>query len=224
MQAELDMSNGLPVEDASIEASMNAADAPVGESGEAGEAGEARRRSRRRRGGRGRDRGQGQADGDGDNAGNEEAGLVAVDSESAFTQATRVQATIDAAPAAPVFETTASTLSSAEPVLRAERVAIEPVTVVETTIVASAPVVMPVAAPVAAPVQAIAAASIADTSSLIAVVENAGLQWVQTAPSAMAEPEAVAPVARTPRVRKPRPVAPAEPLMQVETGPSTKQD
>jgi hypothetical protein len=84
---------------------------------------------------------------------------------------------------------------------------------------------MPVTAVVAAPAQAIAAAPVADTSSLIAVVESAGLQWVQTAPSAMAEPEAVVPVVvRAPRVRKPRAIAPAEPLMQVETGPSTKPD
>jgi ribonuclease E len=86
--------------------------------------------------------------------------------------------------------------------------------------------VAPVAAAAAAtaPVQTSAAAPIADTSSLIAVVESAGLQWVQTAPSAVAEPEVVVPVVRAPRVRKPRPVVPAEPLMQVETGPSTKPD
>jgi len=94
-----------------------------------------------------------------------------------------------------------------------------------TPAVTVAPVsVTPVAAAVAAPVQARAAAPIDDTSSLIAVVESAGLQWVQTAPSAAAEPEVVVAVVRAPRVRKPRPVAPAEPLMQVETGPSTKAD
>jgi len=94
-----------------------------------------------------------------------------------------------------------------------------------TPAVTVAPVsVTPVAAAVAAPVQARVAAPIDDTSSLIAVVESAGLQWVQTAPSAAAEPEVVVPVVRAPRVRKPRPVAPAEPLMQVETGPSTKAD
>ena len=105
----------------------------------------------------------------------------------------------------------------------------------------AAPVAMPVSADVPAPVQVAAplpdqlvaaipepviaaAAPIADTSSLMAVVESAGLQWVQTAPSAVAEPETVTPVVRTPRVRKPRPVVAAEPLMQVETGQPPKAD
>ena len=102
--------------------------------------------------------------------------------------------------------------------------AVAPETAVTPSVTVTPVTVTPVAAAVAAPVQASAVAPIADTSSLIAVVESAGLQWVQTAPSAAAEPEAVVPVVRAPRVRKPRPVAPAEPLMQVETGPSTKAD
>ena len=119
-----------------------------------------------------------------------------------------------------------------EPVIKAAppatQIAVAQAVVPETALtpaVTVAPVsVTPVAAAMAAPVQARAAAPIDDTSSLIAVVESAGLQWVQTAPSAAAEPEVVVPVVRAPRVRKPRPVAPAEPLMQVETGPSTKAD
>ena len=102
--------------------------------------------------------------------------------------------------------------------------AVAPETAVTPSVTVTPVTVTPVAAAVAAAVQASAVAPIADTSSLIAVVESAGLQWVQTAPSAAAEPEAVVPVVRAPRVRKPRPVAPAEPLMQVETGPSTKAD
>jgi hypothetical protein len=119
-----------------------------------------------------------------------------------------------------------------EPVIKAPRPApqavvaqaVAPETAVTPSVTVTPVTVTPVAAAVAAPVQASAVAPIADTSSLIAVVESAGLQWVQTAPSAAAEPEAVVPVVRAPRVRKPRPVAPAEPLMQVETGPSTKAD
>ena len=82
------------------------------------------------------------------------------------------------------------------------------------------------AAPVAATLPAVAAAAapVADTPSLMAVVEGAGLQWVQTAPSAVAEPEAVTPVVRAARVRKPRPMVAAEPLMQVETGQPPKAD
>jgi hypothetical protein len=58
-----------------------------------------------------------------------------------------------------------------------------------------------------------------DASALQSVVESAGLQWVQTAPSAMtADPEPVTPTApRAPRVRKPRVAAAIEPLVQVET-------
>ncbi|MEI6548409.1 MAG: hypothetical protein WCN85_15440, partial [Burkholderiales bacterium] len=81
-----------------------------------------------------------------------------------------------------------------------------------------------VAKAVAAVTAPLETAPVADTPSLMAVVEGAGLQWVQTAPSAVAEPEAVAPVARAIRVRKPRPMAAAEPLMQVETGQPPKAD
>jgi ribonuclease E len=274
MQAELDMSSGLPA-DAALEASMSATDGQAGETAETGEAGEARRRSRRRRGGRGRDRGQTQNDGDG--AGTLEAGTELIDAATIYPEATTTQAGNDAAPALAASQTMAAISPSAEPVLPADRAAIEPIAVAEPAIVAFAPVVEPVreqvqasvaavetvAAPVpepvietarpaaqavvtqavapeaalipsvtvtpvavavAAPVQASAAAPIADTSSLIAVVESAGLQWVQTVASAVAEPEAVVPVVRIPRVRKPRAVAPAEPLMQIETGPSTKAD
>jgi hypothetical protein len=89
----------------------------------------------------------------------------------------------------------------------------------------AAAVPAPVVASIPEPVIAVAApAPIADTSTLMAVVEGAGLQWVQTAPSAVAEPEVVTPVVRAPRVRKPRAVVAAEPLMQVETGQPPKAD
>jgi ribonuclease E len=59
-----------------------------------------------------------------------------------------------------------------------------------------------------------------DPAKLQDVVSQAGLQWVQTAPSALAqEPEPIAPQPRAPRVRKPRQAAVAEPLVQVETQP-----
>ena len=280
MQAELDMSGGLAA-DAAIDANMTEADVPAGETAEAGEA---RRRSRRRRGGRGRDRGQ--AQNDADTTGTEETGSEAIGTASTDQEANTAHASNGAAPALAASETIAVITPAADPVLPADRAAVEPIAVPESAIVASAAVVEPVRAPVqasdqasvaaaepvavpvpepvikaappatqiavaqavvpetaltpavtvapvsvtpvaaamAAPVQARAAAPIDDTSSLIAVVESAGLQWVQTAPSAAAEPEVVVPVVRAPRVRKPRPVAPAEPLMQVETGPSTKAD
>ncbi|MFO0461943.1 MAG: hypothetical protein ACK50I_22535, partial [Burkholderiales bacterium] len=57
-----------------------------------------------------------------------------------------------------------------------------------------------------------------DASTLQSVVEQAGLQWVQTAPAAQeAEPEPIVPVERAPRVRKPRAPVASEPLVQVET-------
>jgi hypothetical protein len=59
-----------------------------------------------------------------------------------------------------------------------------------------------------------------DASALQSVVEQAGLQWVQTAPAAAAgepEPEPIAPARRAPRVRKPRTPIVSEPLVQVET-------
>ncbi|HYF61127.1 MAG TPA: Rne/Rng family ribonuclease, partial [Burkholderiaceae bacterium] len=75
--------------------------------------------------------------------------------------------------------------------------------------VAAAEPIAPRAAPSARPI---------DASSLQAVVEQAGLQWVQTAPSAASaepEPQPVAP--RAPRVRKPRAAPVSEPLVQIET-------
>jgi ribonuclease E len=69
----------------------------------------------------------------------------------------------------------------------------------------------PVPAPTARPI---------DASALHAVVEQAGLQWVQTSPAAMNEEPAIEPVApRVPRVRKARPAPNGEPLQQVETRP-----
>jgi len=75
---------------------------------------------------------------------------------------------------------------------------------------------VPVAAPAAQPAPVVASQPI-DASSLQVVVEQAGLQWVQTSAPAAYEPEPIAPVVRTPRVRKPRPSVSTEPLVQVET-------
>jgi ribonuclease E len=74
------------------------------------------------------------------------------------------------------------------------------------------------AAPVATAPAPVPAAEPIDASALQSVVEQAGLQWVQTAPTALeAEPEPIAPVQRAPRVRKPRAPVASEPLVQVET-------
>jgi ribonuclease E len=57
-----------------------------------------------------------------------------------------------------------------------------------------------------------------DASALQSVIEQAGLQWVQTARTAVeADPEPIVPVQRAPRVRKPRAAPADEPLVQVET-------
>jgi len=95
----------------------------------------------------------------------------------------------------------------------------------ETPIVVSAPVAAPAPAPVTpaalAPASATTAAAPADLDRML---EQAGLQWVQTSPEAVAhlpEPTPIAP--RAPRVRAARVVADEGPLVQVETrsgGPS----
>src|SRR5690606_29613517 len=78
-------------------------------------------------------------------------------------------------------------------------------------------------APVAEALQQVessaAAAAIAPKEQLEAIVESAGLQWVETtAPTQAAiEPEFVPPP-RPARKRKPRTVIADEPLQQVETG------
>jgi ribonuclease E len=75
----------------------------------------------------------------------------------------------------------------------------------------------PVSARVAAAAP-VTAAGPAVNASLESVVEQAGLQWVQTAPSALdREPEPIAPTPRVPRARKPRSRQADEPLVQVET-------
>ncbi|MCX7202221.1 MAG: ribonuclease E/G, partial [Burkholderiales bacterium] len=84
--------------------------------------------------------------------------------------------------------------------------------------VASAPELAPELAPAPAPISAAAPIPAApDSGALQAVVEQAGLQWVQTTSAPAEEPEPVAPVVRTPRVRKPRPAVASEPLVQIET-------
>jgi ribonuclease E len=82
-----------------------------------------------------------------------------------------------------------------------------------------APMPEPVTAKVDERPMPVTAAQPIDASMLQSVVESAGLQWVQTAPSALAtDLEPVTPAApRVPRVRRPRVVAASEPLMQVET-------
>jgi len=55
------------------------------------------------------------------------------------------------------------------------------------------------------------------------LLAGAGLQWVETVARPAAEQEpAVVPPPRTPRVRRPRSTAVAEPLQQVETQPETR--
>jgi hypothetical protein len=64
----------------------------------------------------------------------------------------------------------------------------------------------------------VAASRPIDTGSLQSVIEQAGLQWVQTAPSAAGqEPEPITVAPRVPRVRKARSAPVSEPLMQIET-------
>jgi ribonuclease E len=92
----------------------------------------------------------------------------------------------------------------------------------------AAPAPEPVQAP-AAPVTAsvptapVPAAKAIDAGTLDEVVAQAGLQWVQTAPSAAVEPEPIVLTPRPPRVRKPRAAPAAEPLVQIETGASRNE-
>jgi ribonuclease E len=194
------------------------------------EGSEARRRGRRRRGGRGRSRvgAEGVVTEDGVDTG-EALADGAVQTSQALPEAMPSDAgaapvAVEIAPAPP------GPVAGRHPMASPAESAVEPVmaTVVPATVV-PAPVdtpepSAPAAAPLAArPVIAMApaplpAADPIDTSTLQAVVEQAGLQWVQTAPTAAElEPEAVIPVQRAPRVRKPRAPVASEPLVQVET-------
>jgi ribonuclease E len=148
---------------------------------------------------------------------------------------------------APAVSATAPVAAEAvaEPEAAQAAVAVTPAPVVEAVsaaieVTAAEPALTPVEAIVAAPVApSVAAPAMAaqptaaragdtpapapaarpiDTGSLQSVVEQAGLQWVQTAPSAATEePEPIALAPRVPRVRKARSAPVAEPLVQIET-------
>ncbi len=87
-------------------------------------------------------------------------------------------------------------------------------------IVAPAPVAAPTPAPVAAaPAQPVAITPALDTAALHAIVQSAGLQWIESDPARVAIAKAnqvVVPV-QLGRARKPAAVVSNEPLVQVET-------
>ena len=90
--------------------------------------------------------------------------------------------------------------------------------------VASAPEPSPEPAPVMQPVAAPVATQTPSTDTLTAVVQQAGLEWVQTSTTAqVVEVEPIAPSPRPVRARRTRAVSAAEPLVQVETQ-SGRQD
>jgi ribonuclease E len=224
-------------DDATVTASSTAegmelppdAEAPA----EAGDGDEPRRRNRRRRGGRGRSRAPGEAGADN--------GQDSGDGVEASADADREDAPAPAAASATDSDTPAPAIAPAPPgpvvgrhpidVAPAPAAAVAPTPLEASAPIAPAPVATapaapaPVAtAPVPAPVAAatapapVPAAEPIDASTLQSVVEQAGLQWVQTAPAAQeAEPEPIVPVERAPRVRKPRAQVAIEPLVQVET-------
>jgi len=102
----------------------------------------------------------------------------------------------------------ASSAAASEPAVAAAAPAGEPIDAGAPPPARQGP---PVPVPTARPI---------DASALQAVVEQAGLQWVQTAPAAMDEAPVIEPVApRVPRVRKARSAPSSEPLQQVETRP-----
>ena len=82
---------------------------------------------------------------------------------------------------------------------------------------APAPVVTSAPAPVVAAAPAPVAEEIVPRQALEAIVESAGLQWVETAATALPEPEPEVVAPRPVRKRKPRTVVVNEPLQQVET-------
>jgi len=90
-----------------------------------------------------------------------------------------------------------------------------PLAAESASVAAGAPSGPPMPAPTAQPI---------DASTLQTVVEQAGLQWVQTDPRSLEQPvEPVAITPRPPRIRKPRPIASSEPLQQVETRGGTEE-
>ncbi len=170
-----------------------------------------RRRRRSRRGRRGQDEGSTfENDGQDQHAqqqGAEPAPLHYVEPASA------VAATPVAAPQ--VTEQVAPQPAVVQPVTTAP-VAAEPVAVAAP---APAPVIAP--APVAAPVaaQPIVITPALDTAALHAIVQSAGLQWVESDPARVAQAKAnqvIVPV-QLGRARKPAAVVSNEPLVQVET-------
>jgi ribonuclease E len=131
-----------------------------------------------------------------------EAVSAAVEVAAAEPAPTPVEAFV-AAPVAPVVAAPVAPVVAAPvaPVVAA------PVTAAQPTAAPAGD--MPAPAPAARPI---------DAGSLQSVVEQAGLQWVQTAPSAATqEPEPIALAPRVPRVRKARSAPVAEPLVQIET-------
>jgi ribonuclease E len=209
-----------------------------------GEAGEARRRGRRRRGGRGR--GRTGADGFAAEASDavetsEDGGRApSVVADAPRPDRVPVEAPVEIAPAPPgpvVGRHPTTRPSPVEPAPVTAAAPVERPAPVETTEPVAAPAPAPVAAsappPAPAPsspathattetaaVAPVPTAQPIDASALQSVVEQAGLQWVQTAPAAAAgepEPEPIAPARRAPRVRKPRTPIVSEPLVQVET-------
>ena len=85
----------------------------------------------------------------------------------------------------------------------------EAIATVPAAVTAAPTVIAAVTAPVAPP---------ADRASLQSVVEQAGLQWVETDPAMLATQQPIVlPPPRAPRLRKPPPAISSAPLEQVET-------
>ena len=113
-------------------------------------------------------------------------------------------APVATAPAEPEVEQAPAATSAPEPAASAPT----PLTPAEPVAEASQPQAQAAEAP--------AAVGVEDKQQLEAIIESAGLQWVETtAAPATPEPEVVAP--RPVRKRKPRAVIVDEPLQQVET-------
>jgi hypothetical protein len=163
------------------------------------------------------------------------ASIVAQPSVNADTVMTTTTAPSEpplAAPAAPapapapvvaVVSTPSPTLVQAverlhpQPEQAAVQAEVSPAPVVAAAALPAEPApqaVAPASAPVSLPASSVQPV---DAGALQTVVEEAGLQWIQTTASTAADPEPAAPVARAPRVRKPRVTAISEPLVQIET-------
>ena len=134
----------------------------------------------------------------------------------AVTAAATPQATEPAAPQpAAVAQPVVTQPIAAAPAVAAP-VAVEPVVVTAPVPVATA-APAPVAAPVAA--QPIVITPALDTAALHAIVQSAGLQWVESDPARVAQAKAnqVIVAVQLGRARKPAVIVSSEPLVQVET-------